>query len=137
MLKSPTNRREVGLLFLVRFMVLISRKNRRDLYTQLFNDGVMVVEKNSAKKFHQDVTDCPNLVAMMALKSLASRGLVIEKFSWGWHYYTLNDEGIAYLRDFLALPTEALPTTLTKGAGRANEKEARPERASKWGRDQE
>jgi small subunit ribosomal protein S10e len=117
-------------------MVLISRKNRRDLYTQLFNDGVMAVEKNSAKKFHQDVKDCANLVAMMALKSLASRGLVAEKFSWGWHYYTLNDEGIVYLREFLALPASALPNTQTK-TETSGEKEARPERASKWGRDQE
>lgn len=117
-------------------MVLISRKQRRDLYTQLFNDGVMVVEHNFAKKFHQDVKDCPNLVALMALKSLKSRGLVTESFSWGWHYYTLNDEGINYVREQIGLPETALPNTMTKVEGSA-EREARPERASKWGRDQE
>ena len=118
-------------------MVLISRQNRRTVYTQLFNDGVMVVKKDFTKKEHDD-TKVQNLQVLMLLKSLASRNLVTCKFSWGWNYYILNDEGIEYMREFLALPATAAPLTMTKQQRPGQKEEsARPERQSKWGRDQE
>ena len=36
------------------------------------------------------------------------------KFNWQWHYYFLNDEGIAHLREVLHLPAQVFPATLTK-----------------------
>jgi len=117
-------------------MVLITRQNRRTVYTQLFNDGVMVVKKDFAKKEHDD-TKVDNIQVLMMLKSLHSRNLVTNKFSWGWNYYILNDEGIEYLREFLALPATAAPQTMNKQQRPGKEESARPERQSKWGRDQE
>ena len=118
-------------------MVIISRQNRRTVYTQLFNDGVLVVKKDFAKKEHDD-TKVPNLHVLMLLKSLASRNLVTNKFSWGWNYYILNDQGIEYLREFLGLPATAAPQTMTKQQRPGKEEgSGRPERQCKWGRDQE
>jgi small subunit ribosomal protein S10e len=111
-------------------MVLISREQRRAVYTQLFEDGVMVVEKDFAKKFHQDVKSCPNLQVLMLLKSLASRNFVTCKFNWGWNYYILNDAGIEHLREALGLPVTALPLTMTKQT--KTEAKERPERTSQW-----
>ena len=114
-------------------MVLVSKQNRRAVYTQLFNDGVIVVEKNFAKKEHQDCKGVSNLEVLMLTKSLASRNFVSGKFSWGWNYYTLNDQGIEYLREQLGLPAAAVPNTMSKQARPVKETEAgRPERPSKW-----
>ncbi len=118
-------------------MVLVSKQNRRTVYTQLFNDGVIVVEKNFAKKFHQDCKEVSNLEVLMLLKSLSSRNFVSGKFSWGWNYYTLNDQGIEHLREQLGLPASAVPQTMSKQARPVKETDGRPERASKWGRNQE
>lgn len=50
-------------------------------------------------------------------QSLKSRGFVNEQFAWRHFYWYLNNEGIAYLREFLHLPAEAsivLSTDLTE-----------------------
>ena len=46
--------------------------------------------------------------------SLTSRGFVNERFVWQYYYYTLTDEGIEYLREYLHLPAETVPDTLKK-----------------------
>lgn len=48
---------------------------------------------------------------MCLMKSLASRGLVRVTFSWQYNYCYLTDEGIEYLRSYLALPAEIVPAT--------------------------
>ncbi|CEG77028.1 Putative 30S ribosomal protein S10e [Rhizopus microsporus] len=50
------------------------------------------------------------------MQSLTSKGLVKTQFSWQWYYYTLTDEGIDYLREYLHLPQEIVPATLKKTA---------------------
>ncbi|KAG1108093.1 hypothetical protein G6F42_016118 [Rhizopus arrhizus] len=50
------------------------------------------------------------------MQSLTSKGFVKTQFSWQWYYYTLTDEGIDYLREFLHLPQEIVPATLKKSA---------------------
>ena len=56
-----------------------------------------------------------NVEVINLMKSLVSRSYAIEKFSWQWHYWTLTDEGIAYLRTYLQdtmeLPESAVPMT--------------------------
>ena len=94
-------------------MVLISKQNRRKLYTHLFNEGVMVVEKAPNKAKHEEV-DIPNLHAMMLLRSLCSRAYLTEIYNWRWHYYFLTNEGIEFLRAELHLPAQVFPQTLTK-----------------------
>ena len=59
---------------------------------------------------------------MKTLNSLKSRGYVKEQFAWRHYYWYLTNEGIQYLRDYLHLPPEIVPSTLKRQA-RA---EARP-----------
>lgn len=46
------------------------------------------------------------------MQSLTSKGYVKTQFSWQYYYYTLTDEGIEYLREFLGVPEGVVPTTL-------------------------
>merc|ERR1719345_212938 len=94
-------------------MVLISKQNRRKLYTNLFNEGVIVVKKDGTLPKHPEV-DIPNLHAMMLTKSLCSRNYLTEIYNWQYHYYFLTDEGIEFLRAELHLPAGVTPQPLTK-----------------------
>lgn len=58
----------------------------------------------------------PNLQVVKAMQSLTSKGFVKTQFSWLWYYYTLTDEGLTYLRDWLHLPSEIVPQTHMKPA---------------------
>lgn len=49
-------------------------------------------------------------------QSLKSRGYVKEQFAWRHYYWYLTNEGIQYLRDFLHLPPEIVPSTLKRQA---------------------
>ena len=50
------------------------------------------------------------------MQSLTSKGFVKTQFSWQWYYYSLTDEGLAYLREWLHLPGEIVPQTHMKPA---------------------
>lgn len=52
------------------------------------------------------------------MQSLNSKGYVKTQFSWQWYYYTLTEEGLAYLREFLHLPSEIVPQTHMKPVAR-------------------
>lgn len=58
-------------------------------------------------------------------QSLKSRGYVKEQFAWRHYYWYLTNEGISYLRDFLHLPPEIVPSTLKRQA-RTETARARP-----------
>merc|ERR1711860_20871 len=60
--------------------------------------------------------ECPNLHVIKALTSLKSRGYVKEQFAWRHYYWYLTNEGIQYLRDYLHLPPEIVPSTLKRQA---------------------
>lgn len=94
-------------------MVLIPRQNRKAILSYIFKEGLCVVHKDPRKPQHADL-EVPNIHVMMVCKSLKSRGYLTETFSWQWHYYYLTDEGIAHLREQLALPAQVAPLTLTK-----------------------
>ncbi|XP_064600075.1 small ribosomal subunit protein eS10-like [Liolophura sinensis] len=100
--------------------MLMPKKNRVLIYENLFKEGVMVAKKDFAAAKHPEV-DVPNLHVIKALQSLKSRGLVTEQFAWRHYYWYLTNEGIQYLRDFLHLPAEIVPSTLKR--------QARPEAA--------
>merc|ERR1712137_1489040 len=89
-------------------------------------EGVMVVKKDYQACKHNELEDIPNIQVMMVLRSLASRNYLTEIYSWQWHYYTLTNEGIEYLREVLHLPAQVFPSTLTK---------QRPTRAALGGAD--
>ena len=82
----------------------------------LLKEGVIVVKKDAYMPAHGQVTSVPNLQVMMTVKSLKSRGCLNEVYNWGWSYYFLTDEGVAYLIKQLGLPADAkiLPATHTK-----------------------
>ena len=46
------------------------------------------------------------------MQSFTSKELVKEIFSWRYYYWYLTNEGIEYLRSYLALPSDAIPATL-------------------------
>lgn len=46
------------------------------------------------------------------MQSLTSKGFVKTQFSWQYYYYTLTDEGLEYLREFLGVPEGIVPQTL-------------------------
>eukprot|EP00932_Pfiesteria_piscicida_P007257 SRR837773.17272.p2 GENE.SRR837773.17272~~SRR837773.17272.p2 ORF type:complete len:141 (-),score=69.98 SRR837773.17272:100-486(-) len=95
-------------------MVLISKKERKQILEHLFNEGVICVKKDPRACKHNELEDILNLYVMMVLRSLCSRAYVTEKFNWQWYYYFLTNEGIDYLRDILHLPPTVMPQTLTK-----------------------
>lgn len=74
-------------------------------------EGTVHVKKDTKKAKH-DTIDVPNLHVMQLLLSLKSRGFVKETFNWQYLFYSLTDEGITYLREYLSLPAETVPSTL-------------------------
>merc|ERR1711974_106310 len=107
-------------------------KNRIAIYEQLFNEGVLVALKDSHAPKHPELPDVPNLQVIKALTSLKSRGHVNEQFAWRHFYWYLTNEGIQYLRDFLHLPPEIVPSTLkrqTRGTEAARPRPKMPDSA--------
>lgn len=90
--------------------MLIPTESRKKIYTYLFEQGNLVAKKDFNAPKHQDL-DVPNLHVIKALQSLHSRGYVQTLFSWQYYYYTLTDEGVDYLREYLHLPSDIVPST--------------------------
>ncbi|XP_062393935.1 uncharacterized protein LOC134082302 [Sardina pilchardus] len=87
----------------------------RAIYERLFRDGVMVAKKDKRPQTkHPDVPGVKNLQVIRAMGSLKSRGYVRETFAWRHFYWYLTNEGIVYLRDYLHLPAEIVPTPLQR-----------------------
>ncbi|KAG0147974.1 hypothetical protein CROQUDRAFT_26645, partial [Cronartium quercuum f. sp. fusiforme G11] len=93
--------------------MIIAKDDRRTIYENLFKDGVMVAQKDYNAPKHLEL-DVPNLHVIKACQSLNSRGFIKTQFSWNYYYYTLTDEGIEYLREWLNLPSEIVPATFKK-----------------------
>ncbi|KAJ3364236.1 hypothetical protein AMAG_10097 [Allomyces macrogynus ATCC 38327] len=95
--------------------MLIPKQNRKEIYSYLFKEGVLVVKKDFDLPRHKHI-NVPNLQVLKAMQSLESRGHVKSQFSWQWFYYILTDQGIEYLREYLHLPAEVVPATFKKPA---------------------
>eukprot|EP00351_Strombidinopsis_sp_SopsisLIS2011_P006220 CAMPEP_0116871574 /NCGR_PEP_ID=MMETSP0463-20121206/2007_1 /TAXON_ID=181622 /ORGANISM="Strombidinopsis sp, Strain SopsisLIS2011" /LENGTH=122 /DNA_ID=CAMNT_0004510297 /DNA_START=30 /DNA_END=395 /DNA_ORIENTATION=- len=111
--------------------MFITKKNRLAVYSYLFKEGTIVVAHDGYKEQHSDDIPIPNLEVMSLLKSFASKGLVKETFNWRWHYYYLTNEGIEYLRQYLALPADIVPATLKVTAVKTRPGEEQGERKGK------
>jgi len=72
----------------------------------------MVAKKDFFAPKHHLLSQIKNLELIQMMKSLKSRSYVKETFSWGWYYWTLTEEGIVYLRNYLHLPEEVVPNTM-------------------------
>jgi len=87
----------------------------RAIYELLFRDGVMVAKKdNRPQCMHPNLEGIANLKVIRVMGSLKSRGFVRETFAWKHAYYYLTNEGIVYLREYLHLPPEIVPSSLQR-----------------------
>jgi len=94
--------------------MLIPKKTRNTILQQLFKDGVLVARKDYNAPKHNELDTVPNLMVIKAMQSLKSRGYVTEMFAWRHYYWSLTNEGIEYLREYLHLPQEVVPNTLKR-----------------------
>ncbi|KAH8112687.1 Plectin/S10 domain-containing protein [Phellopilus nigrolimitatus] len=92
---------------------------RKPLQGTFSPEGVMVAKKDFNAPKHEDL-DVPNLEVIKAMQSLTSKNL--------WYYYTCTPEGVEYLREWLHLPQEIVPSTYKKQA-----RPQRPAQARDWG----
>merc|ERR1711972_431284 len=104
--------------------MLMPKRHRSLIYEYLFKEGVLVAMKDTHLAKHPEI-DVPNLHVMKALLSLKSRGYVTEQFAWRHYYWYLTNEGIQYLRDYLHLPSEIVPSTLKRALPRGDARPAR------------
>ncbi|XP_051575646.1 uncharacterized protein LOC127453354 [Myxocyprinus asiaticus] len=89
--------------------------NLKAIYEHLFRDGVMVAKKDKRPQTkHPEIPGVDNLQVIRAMGSLKSRGYVKETFAWRHFYWYLTNTGIVYLRDYLHLPAEIVPTPLQR-----------------------
>lgn len=95
--------------------MLIPKADRKLIHEYLFREGVLVAKKDFNLPKHQEI-DTKNLYVIKACQSLTSRGYVKTQFSWQYYYYTLTEEGLSYLREWLHLPAEIVPATHVKAA---------------------
>ncbi|ORY80890.1 Plectin/S10 domain-domain-containing protein [Protomyces lactucae-debilis] len=91
--------------------MLVPKENRRKIYQQLFKDGVLVAKKDFNAPASLELEDVPNLQVIKVCQSLTSKGFVKTQFSWQYYYYSLTNEGIDHLREWLHLPVEIVPAT--------------------------
>ena len=78
-------------------------------------EGCIVAKKDYSHRKH-DALPVRNLHVVKLLQSLKSKGYVKEQFNWQYLYYFLNDKGIEYLRGYLHLGNEEVPSTHKKPA---------------------
>ena len=78
-------------------MVLVSRAEKRAIFTYLLKEGVIVVRKDAYLPKHQDLEGVANLKVMMIVKSLTSQGYLQGVFNWQWNYYTVTSKGVQFL----------------------------------------
>ncbi|EDW63726.1 small ribosomal subunit protein eS10 [Drosophila virilis] len=95
--------------------MFMQKVDRNAIYTVLFRSGVMFAER-APQKMHpeEELKHLTNLQVIKTLQSLKSRGYVSEQTAWRHFYWCLNNEGIEYLRGYLHMPTEVVPTTLQR-----------------------
>jgi len=105
--------------------MLMPKKQTKDIYEYLFNEGVLVAKKDVHLAKHPLIPTVPNLHVMKTLNSLKSRGYVKEQFAWRHYYWYLTNEGVNYLRDYLNLPQEIVPGTMKQKA-RTETQRAKP-----------
>jgi small subunit ribosomal protein S10e len=98
--------------------MFIPKENRVATFAYLFKEGVLVVKKDTRSAQHPHIEGPTNLEVLNLMKSLTSRGYVKTTFSWQYNYCYLTDEGIEYLRSYLALPAEIVPATHKKQPAR-------------------
>lgn len=114
--------------------MFIPKENRIATFSYLFQEGVLVVKKDPKPATHPHIEGPSNLEVLMLMKSLQSKGYVRITFSWQYNYCYLTDEGIEYLRSYLALPPEIVPATHKKSAMRPEGRDREEDKFQDGGR---
>jgi small subunit ribosomal protein S10e len=112
----------------------IPKEHRIATFSYLFQEGVLVVKKDPKPATHPNIEGPSNLEVLMLMKSLKSKGFVRVTFSWQYNYCYLTDEGIEYLRSYLALPAEIVPATHKKSASRPESRDREEDKFQDGGR---
>ncbi|KAH8411962.1 hypothetical protein KR222_003664 [Zaprionus bogoriensis] len=95
--------------------MFMKKTDRNAIYQVLFHSGVMFAERSPQQRHpDEELKHLTNLQVIKTLQSLKSRGFVSEQCAWRHYYWCLNNDGIEYLRGYLQLPTEVVPTTLQR-----------------------
>ena len=94
--------------------MLITKKEKELVYNEIFRVGILVVKQDKKKFSGKEGEKIKNIVIIKLLKGLLSKGLVTETFSWKIYYFTLNDKGVIFLRNFLNIPSSVVPLTHKK-----------------------
>ena len=94
--------------------MIISKKEKELVYNEIFRAGVLVVRRNKKKSSINEEEKINGIIIIKILKGLLSKGLVSETFSWKVYYFTLNDKGIVFLRNFLNIPSSVVPLSCKK-----------------------
>ncbi|GAB4819743.1 hypothetical protein N2152v2_006789 [Parachlorella kessleri] len=111
--------------------MLISKKNRREVYKFLFKEGVLYAEKDFNLPEHPEIEGVSNLEVIKLMQSMKSKDLVSERYAWRHYYWFLTDAGIEHLREYLNLPSEIVPATLKKSTRPLEREGARPPRGDR------
>merc|ERR1711934_238654 len=85
-------------------MVHVKKNERQILYAFLLNEGVIAVKEENVGKHEQTKID--NLKVMCVMTSMDSRGFAKKTFTWAHRYYTITQEGCAFLRAQLGITKE-------------------------------
>lgn len=86
--------------------MIITKEEKISIYTDLFKNGTMVIKRDKKKE-----NKIKSLPVKVILEGLKSKGMVKETFSWQFHFYTLSDEGVKYLQNYLNIPEKVVPLT--------------------------
>ena len=82
---------------------------RRNIFRYFFENGIIVVQNNQAGT-HEEL-GCLNIYVYQIGRSFVSKGLCKKQYAWTHAYFTLNDKGIDYLRNYFGFPADAQPLT--------------------------
>lgn len=82
---------------------------RRNIFRYFFENGIIVVQNNQAGT-HEEL-GCLNIYVYQIGRSFVSKGLCKKQYAWTHAYFTLNDKGIEYLRNYFGFPADAQPLT--------------------------
>lgn len=68
--------------------MLVSKKNREEVYQYLFKEGVLVAKKEPGSKHPK--MDVQNLVVIELMRGFTSKGFVKEQYAWRHYYWSFS-----------------------------------------------
>ena len=87
-------------------MVIVYREERKKVHIYLLQNGVICFPKDT--KEVNEVLGIENLKLFMICRSLMSKGCVTQLFNWQYHYFSLTNDGIQFLKSELGIEDESV-----------------------------